>query len=81
VRALPYGQQGLFQMAMRARRTRPAWSAEHKKRRRAEAALAERPIDTVSQADIDETLEETFPASDPPSFTPMRIGAPRREAA
>ena len=68
-------------MAMRTRRMKPAWSAEHKNRRRAEAALAERPIDTVSQADIDESLEETFPASDPPSFMPIRIGAPRREAA
>ncbi|PWT93282.1 MAG: hypothetical protein C5B56_01010 [Proteobacteria bacterium] len=68
-------------MTMRARRMRPAWSVEHKKRRHAEAALAERPVDRVSQAAIDESLEETFPASDPQSFVAIRIGAPRREAA
>jgi hypothetical protein len=75
------GQQGFFPMAMRVRRMRPAWSVEHKKRRRAEATLAERPIDSVSQAAIDESLEETFPASDPPSFSAFRVGAPRRDAA
>jgi hypothetical protein len=65
---------------MRIRRTKPAWTVAHKERRRAAAAMAERPNDSVSQADIDESLEETFPASDPQSFVPLRIGAPRRDA-
>ena len=32
-----------------------------------------------SDEKIDKSLEETFPASDPPSWTPLaRIGSPRR---
>ena len=50
----------------RSRRSEHAWSVEHKHRQRVEAALAERANDEVTQADIDESLEETFPASDPP---------------
>jgi hypothetical protein len=62
-----------------SRRSEHAWSVEHKHRQRAEAALAERANDDVTQADIDETLEETFPASDPPSWAALaRIGSPRR---
>ena len=62
----------------RLRRGGPAWSAEYKHKQRSEAALAERPKDAVSQTDIDESLEETFPASDPTSWTLTRVGAPRR---
>ena len=62
----------------RARRP-PAWSAQHKERQRLAAALAESKEDTVSQIDIDESLEESFPASDPPSWAArLRVGAPRR---
>ena len=63
----------------RSRRSEHAWSVQHKLRQRVEAALAERTNDEVSQADIDESLEETFPASDPPSWAALaRIGSPRR---
>jgi hypothetical protein len=65
--------------AARSRRNEHAWSVEHKHRQRVEAALAERANDELSQADIDESLEETFPASDPPSWAALaRIGSPRR---
>jgi hypothetical protein len=57
----------------------PAWSVQHKERQRLAAALTEPGDDTVSQVDIDESLEETFPASDPPSWAArLRVGAPRR---
>jgi hypothetical protein len=57
----------------------PAWSAQHKARQRLAAALAEPREDAVSQVDIDESLEETLPASDPPCWAArLRIGAPRR---
>ena len=57
----------------------PAWSVQHKERQRLAAALSESKEDTVSQIDIDESLEESFPASDPPSWAArMRVGAPRR---
>ena len=65
--------------AARSRRNEHAWSVKHKHRQRVEAALAERTNDELSQADIDEGLEETFPASDPPSWSALaRIGSPRR---
>jgi len=36
---------------------------------------------TPSEQEIDESLEETFPASDPPSWTLLsRIGSPKRDA-
>jgi len=64
--------------SIRSRRA-PAWSALHKQQHHVDAALADPGDDTTSQADIDESLEETFPASDPPSWAVrLRIGAPRR---
>jgi hypothetical protein len=36
------------------------------------APVAARPLD-----DVDETSEDSFPASDPPSWTGLRLGAPR----
>jgi hypothetical protein len=58
----------------------PAWSAQHRERQRLAAALVEPGDEAVSQVDVDESLEETFPASDPPSWAArLRIGAPRRD--
>ena len=36
-------------------------------------------VDETQRA-IDETLDESFPASDPPSWSPTRIGGPKRES-
>jgi len=39
-----------------------------------------RPDHIVDDRMVDETLEESFPASDPPSWTaPARIGSPKRD--
>jgi hypothetical protein len=38
------------------------------------------PVVTNEESMLDETLEQTFPASDPPSWTLVsRIGSPRRK--
>jgi len=64
--------------SLRTRRRNPAWSASHRRRQLPEAE--HQPQSGVSQADIDESLQETFPASDPPTWTVLaRIGSPRRE--
>ncbi len=68
--------------ATRARRRDPAWTAEHRRRQHFDAQLAPGSNvsqEDVSQEDIDESLQETFPASDPPTWTVRaRIGSPRR---
>jgi hypothetical protein len=52
----------------RAKRRRPQRS--HKQREKEDE-------DTVPEDRIDESLEETFPASDPPSWAvPVKVGAP-----
>ncbi len=63
--------------ATRARRRDPAWTAQYRRQQHFDAQLA--PRSNVSQEDIDESLQETFPASDPPTWTVRaRIGSPRR---
>jgi hypothetical protein len=63
---------------IRARRP-PGWTAQHRQRRQADTAPGDPVGDDVSQGDIDESLEDSFPASDPPSWAVrFRIGAPRR---
>jgi hypothetical protein len=63
---------------IRARRPQ-GWTVQHRLRRQTDAAMSDPGNDELSQVDIDESLEETFPASDPPSWAArLRIGAPRR---
>ena len=72
------GTETMSDPTTRTRRP-PAWSVQHKERQRLAAALSESKEDTVSQFDIDESLEESFPASDPPSWAArLRVGAPPR---
>jgi hypothetical protein len=43
-------------------------------------AHAEKTIDQIDDRMVDESLQETFPASDPPSWEPLaRLGAPKRK--
>jgi len=57
----------------------PAWTALHRVQKQLGAVLADPGNGDTSQADIDESLEETFPASDPPSWVArLRVGEPRR---
>jgi hypothetical protein len=48
-------------------------------RRKRRQQSADVPDTTPSEQKIDESLEETFPASDPPSWTlAARVGSPKR---
>jgi hypothetical protein len=42
-------------------------------------AVSTPPEDQALQDAIDEVLDESFPASDPPSWTVSRVGAPLRK--
>jgi hypothetical protein len=56
-----------------ARRKRPRPSGRQR------PAIKEEPKKVVSEDQIDESLEESFPASDPPSWTALvRIGTLRK---
>jgi hypothetical protein len=57
-----------------------AWSARHRQRLQREPARSEQAARDMT--DIDESLLETFPASDPPSWTALaRVGSPHRRTA
>jgi hypothetical protein len=60
---------------MTPRSTAQQGSATGRRKRRPEV-----PAVTSTESMLDETLEQTFPASDPPSWTIVtRIGSPRRK--
>jgi hypothetical protein len=55
--------------------------ALHRRNRkgRAKARPLQKKIETVATDEIDESLIDTFPASDPPAWIPLaRVGAPNR---
>jgi hypothetical protein len=63
---------------IRSRRA-PGWTVQHRQQRQADTVPGDPRTDDISQGDVDESLEETFPASDPPSWAVrLRRGAPRR---
>jgi hypothetical protein len=58
----------------------PRSIAQHGSAGRRRKRQPEMPAVTTSDDKLDESLEESFPASDPPSWTLlMRIGSPRRK--